>query len=359
MESEKADVVLIQETHAKSLGNLLTRGNIAGYALVAAEFSNVHGIATYIKNDLKDVDVIESSTVDLVQSSTISVASMAITNVYKPPQTKWSQPVLKTYPHPALYVGDFNTHHSEWGYNTIDENGEALMAWATTEELHLEHDAKDRVTFYSRAHRREYNPDLCFVSTDSEGWPLHVTKKVLPAFPNSQHRPVVIEVGISVPIISSVPRPRWNFQKANWKSYQSKLDAAVRFIPPEPKNYDRFTNLIITTAKQTVPRGYRKEYIPCWNEDSDRLYNEFLETESPETAKELLKSLDEARKKKWIHTIENIDMTRSSRKGWALVRKLDLHPKSSGKNQRRARIELLADWYKHQRSQRTKILRVA
>lgn len=151
---------------------------------------------------------------------------------------------------------------------------------------------------------------------------LTVTRRVLPIFPNSQHRPVVIKVGMSIPVISSVPRPRWNFQKSNWSKFQTKVDSAVRFIPPEPKNYDRFTNLIISTAKQCVPRGYRKEYIPCWSEDSDRLYNELQETEDVETAKELLKSLDEARKERWTQTVENIDMKRSSRKGWALIRKL-------------------------------------
>lgn len=33
-------------------------------------------------------------------------------------------------------------------------------------------------------------------------------------------------------------------------------------------------------------------------------------------------SLGEARRKIWIHTAENINMTRSIRKGWALIRKL-------------------------------------
>lgn len=201
------------------------------------------------------------------------------------------------------------------------------MSWASAQELHLVHDAKDRGTFYSRAHRREYTPDLCFVSTDNKGWPLNVTKRVLPAFPNSQHRPITIEVGVSIPIISSTKRPRWIFIKANWKKFMTKIDAAVRFIPPEPRNYDRFANLIITTGKQCITRGYRKEYIPCWSEESDRLYNEFLETEDPETAKELIQSLDEARKQKWIHTVENIDMKRSSRKGWSLLRKLGGAPK--------------------------------
>lgn len=94
------------------------------------------------------------------------------------------------------------------------------------------------------------------------------------------------------------------------------------FVSSLARNYDRFANLVVTTAKKCVPRGYRKEYIPCWNENTDRLYAEFQDNEDPETAKELLKSLDEARKQRWINTVENIDLSRSSRKGWSLIGKL-------------------------------------
>lgn len=52
------------------------------------------------------------------------------------------------------------------------------------------------------------------------------------------------------------------------------------------------------------------------------MYKEFIETKSSETAKELLKSLDETKRSKWIPTVENIDVTRSSRKGWVSIHKL-------------------------------------
>lgn len=72
-----------------------------------------------------------------------------------------------------------------------------------------------------------------------------------------------LEIGITIPIISSVPRPIWNFRRVDWNKYAAELDAAVRFIPPTAWNYDRFNKLIISTAKKCIPRGYRKEYIPC------------------------------------------------------------------------------------------------
>lgn len=52
------------------------------------------------------------------------------------------------------------------------------------------------------------------------------------------------------------------------------------------------------------------------------LYAEFQDSEDPETAKELLKSLDDARRQRWINAVESMDYTHSSRKGWSLIRKL-------------------------------------
>lgn len=100
------------------------------------------------------------------------------------------------------------------------------------------------------------------------------------------------------------------------------MDSALRFITPTPKHYSRFANLVTATAKKCIRKGYRKEYIPCWNEDSDRLYAEFQENDDSETAKELLESLDNAGKQRWTNTVESLDLTRPSRKGWALIRKL-------------------------------------
>ena len=319
---ENIDVALLQETHTGTPEALQSRGNISNYTVAASVNSNIHGIATYVKNSLTNVDVVETTNNDAIYSSSIRVGSLNVTNVYKAPSSTWSDAVLKTFPHPALYAGDFNSHHCEWGYNDNDHNGELLVEWAVNNELHLVFDPKDKCTFFSAAHRRGYNPDLCFVSTDDEGIPLQITRKVLPSFPRSQHRPIIFEIGLQIPIIHSVPRPRWNFRKADWNRFGTELDAAVRFIPPVAKNYDRFNKLVIKIAKKCVPRGYRKEYIPCWNEDSDRLYEEFKETEDPDTAKELLRSLDEARRRRWIETVEGMDMKRSSRKGWAVIRKL-------------------------------------
>jgi len=76
-------------------------------------------------------------------------------------------------------------------------------------------------------------------------------RNVLTDFPHSQHRPVVIEIGVDIHYINSIPKPRWHFQKANWPAFTKTLDDSVRRIPPTNENYHRFFKLIISTAKNS------------------------------------------------------------------------------------------------------------
>ena len=68
--------------------------------------------ATYVRSDIADAELLESATI----FDTIRVGSYKITNVYKPPPTDWTNAALPAHQHPAIYVGDFNSHHATWGY---------------------------------------------------------------------------------------------------------------------------------------------------------------------------------------------------------------------------------------------------
>ena len=106
------------------------------------------------------------------------------------------------FPHPSIYLGDLNSHHQEWCYEDNDDNGELLVEWASMNSLHLVFDANDRHIFFSGAHRRGYNPDLCFISCDDDGISLQSLRSVMPFFPNSQHRPIIYQFGLSVPLVA-------------------------------------------------------------------------------------------------------------------------------------------------------------
>lgn len=271
------DVVAVQETHAENESQLMSRGKIPGYDLIGATYHKSYGTATYARNDIENVSLGTTSTNNGIHEVTMKIGEITVKNIYKPPATEWPHHVTQPLPHPGIYVGDFNSHHQLWKYRRTDANGEKLMNWAEENNLHLVFDAKDRGSFRSAAWEREYNPDLSFVTSNESDSPLPTSRRVLDDFPHSQHRPILVEIGISIPLIKSTPRPRWNFGKADWPTFADNLDKCLGWIPPTKDNYERFSGAVTSTAKKCMPRGYQKEYIPGWNKTSEALYIEFLE----------------------------------------------------------------------------------
>jgi hypothetical protein len=139
--------------------------------------------------------------------------------------------------------------------------------------------------------QRDYNPDLCFVTSNNNDEPLQTSRCVLNDFPHSQHRPVLITVGIQIPLSDTIQKPRWNFQKADWKTFQNqvRIEQTIRWIPPTSNNYQRFVGTIKSAAKKFIPRGFRKEYTRCWSSTTNNLFDKSQKSPNLDTADELLK----------------------------------------------------------------------
>jgi len=315
----KANVICLQETHTRSEEDLLNRGIIEDFNLIAALHSPVHGIAVYVANNITDIDVVFNDIKDGVFVCTILINGIHITNVYKPPSISWSTLVLPVYDDPSLYTGDMNCHNTLWGYNTNNADGEILLEWSMNNDLKLVFDPKDKKSFYSKVHRTETNPDLCFVSNSLTN---KTRRKIVGDFPRSQHRIVLINVGILIHVVNSIPKPRWNFLRANWHEFGNEIDNIIDKIPVRIENYKRFQKLLISIGKKHIPRGYREKFIPGWNTVCDELFSRFRETNDPKVADDLLTELNNQRKEKWIKLTENVDMTHSSRKSWCFMRKM-------------------------------------
>ena len=132
----------------------------------------------------------------------IKVGDFSVANVYRPPSEAWSPEVLPCLPHPAIYIGDFNSQHSEWGYSVDSSDVISLAEWANSCDLHLVYDPKQNKTFHSRRWNSDTNPDLCWVSSVNAS-PLPASNVVLGNFPHSQHRPSVVHIGLLLPTINS------------------------------------------------------------------------------------------------------------------------------------------------------------
>jgi len=61
---------------------------------------------------LNNIDILETT-----------IDNVTIINVYKPPNVKFEDPPVKLFNHPAVYIGDFNSHNNDWGYDQNDDNG--------------------------------------------------------------------------------------------------------------------------------------------------------------------------------------------------------------------------------------------
>ena len=115
----------------------------------------------------------------------VDVDGYKIVNVYKPPPIRLQVSDLPVFPHPCLYAGDINCEYVDWGHDANSVDGECLVGRANTNNLVLLRNPKNAASFQSDRWNTSTNPDLAFVSIDSDSR-LPYTQ-ILEKFPRSQH----------------------------------------------------------------------------------------------------------------------------------------------------------------------------
>ena len=125
-----------------------------------------------------------------------------------------------------------------------------------------------------------------------------------------------------------MPVKRWNFRKAKWSHYIALTNKFTKtLLLPDSLDvdaaYQDFYNTIKKAAKKTIPRGYRNNYIPCWDAECESLYKTFLQSpqgdKSSLAATALLAKLDRKRRDRWSEAVRSIDFLHSSRKVWSIL----------------------------------------
>ena len=204
-----------------------------------------------------------------------------------------------------------------------------MAGWASIHCLALLYNAKDAASFYSGRWNIGTNPDLAFASVGPNS--RLPDRRVLEKFPRSQHRPSLITPPRFVMAVPSMPVKRWNFRKAKWSHYIALTNKfAKTLLPPDLLDvdaaYQDFCNIIKKAAKKTIPRGYRNNYIPCWDAECESLYKTFLQSplgdDSSLAAIALLAKLDRKRRDRWSEAVWSIDLSHSSRKVWSILNNL-------------------------------------
>merc|ERR1712237_41782 len=130
----------------------------------------------------------------------------------------------------------------------------------------------DPPTFYSRVWKTTSHPDLAFATNNiTRG----ATRQVLPQLATSDHKPIKICVQVEQPGITTSTLPRWNYKKADWAKFSALTDTHTAKINTKSckvnESNREFTKAILRAAKENIPRGARKEYIPNWSQELKQL----------------------------------------------------------------------------------------
>jgi hypothetical protein len=116
-------------------------------------------------------------------------------------QYKLVEHSFENIPSSLIYVGDFNSHNQQWGYDHKDVN--LIHEWMTLNSLHLIYHPKDKGTFRSARWNKDYTPDLSIVTRAAEDDITVCICVILDGFLKSQHRPVLLQYG-RIPLTESV-----------------------------------------------------------------------------------------------------------------------------------------------------------
>lgn len=171
-----------------------------------------------------------------------------------------------------IYVRDFKSHSIVWWCDENDTNEDTLDEWIILNYLHRIYSSNDKGMFCSARWQKDYIPDISIISRSTLNDNTMATRQVLVDFFRSQHGPVIIRYGLQIPIVRSIPKPRWNFRHADWKKYAEELDHLIQLISSGAKNCDSFVGGIKTVAIKHIPRGFRKTFIPTWDKNCEKLF---------------------------------------------------------------------------------------
>jgi ribonuclease HI/endonuclease/exonuclease/phosphatase family metal-dependent hydrolase len=330
------DICCIQETHLKPEKNF----KIRGYQVTRNDRleRTKGGVMTLVRNNLNAVETKRTTEeAEYLEMKVITKTTpLQIGNYYCPDNKQLSLDSIDVPDKRFLIAGDFNSQSQSWGYHNLDKRGEDIETWQDENHLLLANDPTDQPTFYSRRWHTTTTPDLAFCTEDIHS---QLTRTVSPQLGGSDHRPVVLTLCAN--ISHSTQPPRWNYKKAKWNLFRIRTNELTNDIQLEGRDINNivkdFNSSILKAAKETIPRGVRKNYAPYWTDKLQTAHEELTKAredaeKEPSQANNIrlqekkavyLKTKIESTRKSWREKTSALNLEKESTKLWRLTKSLN------------------------------------
>ena len=130
----------------------------------------------------------------------------------------------------------------------------------------------DPPTYYSRSQRTTSTPDLAMGTDDVAKT---CTWTIEEQLGGSDHKPCILTLHTNNGSQEKKGKPRWNYKKAKWKDFKEDLEIRCKKLPDQGNNLskkvDNFTQAVLQSAQNAIPRGFRKNCIPGWDNHLQKL----------------------------------------------------------------------------------------
>ena len=339
LKKEEIHIACLQETHLKES----QRFSMRGYQVYRQdrEGRSKGGVAILVKNCIPAQEfTIDTNDQAEIHGVDIKVDNqqMRIFNVYCPPAKELSLDLMDIPEDQCLIVGDFNSHSEAWGYAEADRRGEEVEDWQIEKNLLLLNDPDDLPTFFSRRWLTSTTPDLAFATNDVSR---KATRTILEQLGGSDHKPVKISIDMNFQPHQAKGLPRWNFKRANWEKFATLSDWYAEGIRNKQEHLNKkvrtLNQCILKAARESIPRGARKNYQPYWTEELQQQEDDVADArekveEDPtienniafkEATAKHRRTLNQETRRCWIEKTQDLNLDKEGQKLWRLAKALN------------------------------------
>lgn len=261
--------------------------------------------------------------------------------------------IFSEYSSRSIIAGDFNAHHSNWSNRTDSRGTHIFDCLIDNNFVSLNDSSPTRIKLVN-GRLQKSSPDITFVSADIA---LKFNWKVMNENFGSDHLIIKFSSNIAHTTNNS---SKWNFKKADWKSYSLKLQDSFsnRFCLGNDiqLDYNSFLDILVEAADENIPkikicnsplRVQDFKPKPYWNADISKAVAErrlalasFRRNPTPLNLEQLQlkvssaqRMIRKARNKAWQEFCSSVDKNISASEMWRRMRWL------KGYRQPRAQID--------------------